>query len=168
MFPLFCAALWAQRNTNLFLSSFGCSHQIQQIRHSLFLSWSTEQNDRVGEALFSQGCLPGDQSTLIPLANIVLVVCIISENFERCCGLVFCFVGFFLLSFLFVCLFLVVGAGLLHTVHCAKQQQLFPSLSSSLLILDGVFALFVLTTMQRDLLPVIALLPRLFLFLSFL
>lgn len=60
---------------------------------SLFVSWSVEQNDGVGEALFFQGRFPGDKSTLASLVNAVLVVCIIFENFERSCGL-----GFFVVS----------------------------------------------------------------------
>lgn len=129
--PLLCSAAGTEEYNSFSLailsvvtevSAYGCP----------FVSWSAEQNDGAGEALFFQGCFPGDQSTLTPLANTVLDICIISENFEKYCSL-----GFFL--------FLVAGAGLVHTVYRAKQQQLLlqllPSLSSRLFIPDEIFAL---------------------------
>lgn len=66
------------------VSAYGCP----------FVSWSVEQNDGAGEALFFQGCFPGDQSSLTPLADTVLVICIISENFEKYCSLGFFYFWF--------------------------------------------------------------------------
>lgn len=88
------------------VSAYGCP----------FVSWSVEQNDGAGEALFFQGCFPGDQSSLTPLADTVLVICIISENFEKYCSL-----GFFY--------FWLLGQG--WCTQCTVQNNSSSSCSSS-------------------------------------
>lgn len=73
----------------------------------------------VGEALFFQGHFRRPEHFNL-LSNAALTICIILENFERCCGwvLLFCFV-----------LLLVAGALLVHIVHHAKWSSSFCSSS---------------------------------------
>lgn len=90
--PLLCSAVGTEEYKSFSLAILSVVTEVGAYACP-FVSWSVEQNDGVGEALFFQGCFPGDQSTLTPLANTVLVICIISENFEKYCSL-----GFFLIS----------------------------------------------------------------------